>query len=337
MHKFFNLRLNITQQTVAIAVMAILTGLSNPGLAEDIVHYGDHPKALVFVEKMVERHGFDRSYVQNLMENAQRKETILEAIARPAEKTMKWKRYRKIFVTGKRAAQGKKFIQENIATLNRAEQNFGVPKEIIAAVIGVETRYGKFKGSYRVVDALTTLGFDYPPRGKFFSTQLEHYLLLVKEQKFDATVVKGSYAGAMGYGQFIPSSYRDYAIDFDADGVADIVNNINDAIGSVANYFKSHGWRPGELVTSEATVSEDYNTGLANKKLKPEYTVGQLRELGYRPSLKLDDKAMAAPFRLEGMSGQEHWLGLQNFYVITRYNHSRLYAMAVFQLSESLK
>lgn len=305
--------------------------------SEQEVNYSEHPKALQFVNKMVEQHGFERDYVQGLMNNALRKQSILDAIARPAERTLQWKKYRTIFVTETRAAQGRVFMAEQAVALARAERDFGVPKEIIAAVIGVETRYGHFKGRYRVLDALTTLGFDYPPRARFFSKQLEHYLLLVREQGFDATTVKGSYAGAMGFGQFIPSSYRDFAIDFDGDGVADIVDNITDAIGSVANYFKAHGWRPDERVVSGATVTADYNATLANKTLKPSFTPTQLQDLGYRPTAPLAADALSALFRLEGAQGTEHWLGLQNFYVITRYNHSRLYAMAVYQLSEALR
>lgn len=322
------------------AVFAVLLAvfLSQSVVAEKpSTNYGDHPKALLFVDKMVEQHGFDRAYVQNLMGDAQKKQKILDAIARPAEKTKQWRQYRKIFLTEQRTSLGKVFLRDNAAALARAERDFGVPKEIITAIIGVETQYGKFKGKWRVVDALATLGFDYPPRGKFFSRQLEEYLLLVREQKLDAKAVKGSYAGAIGYGQFIPSSYRGYAIDFDGDGIADIVDNITDAIGSVANYFKSHGWRPGELISSRAEVLKNYNSSLANGKLKPKYTVGQLREQGYKPLLDVSDDAMATPLRLMGELGEEHWLGLQNFYVITRYNHSRLYAMAVFQLSETLK
>jgi len=332
--KMFNSRRSIALIAVVLSALLAAPVMS---VAEEDVSYGTHPKALQFVDKMVASHGLERDYVQGLMNSARRKQSILDAIARPAEKTMQWKKYRRIFVTETRAVQGRVFMAEHAAALARAERDFGVPKEIIAAIIGVETRYGYFKGRYRVLDALTTLGFDYPPRAAFFSKQLEHYLLLVQEQRFDARAVKGSYAGAMGYGQFIPSSYRDFAIDFDGDGIADIVDNVTDAIGSVANYFKSHGWRSGEAVVSAATVSTDYNSALANKTLKPAFSPSQLRDLGYRPSEPLAKDALAALFRLEGTSGTEHWLGLQNFYVITRYNHSRLYAMAVYQLSEALR
>ncbi len=299
--------------------------------------YSDSPEAKAFVDKMVTKHGFDRDYVQKLIDGAVRKQSILDAISRPAEKTKTWGEYRKIFVTQTRTRQGKEFMQKHAKTLARAERDFGVPAEMISAIIGVETRYGRNTGSFRVLDSLATLGFDYPPRSKFFAKELEEFLLLVKEQKFDPTVVKGSYAGAMGYGQFISSSYRHYAIDFDGDGIADIINNPVDAIGSVANYFKSHGWQPGQPVTYKATVTADHNPDSANQKLKPKFTVAELQAQGYQSSVAIDGEQMATAMRLEGDEGIEYWLGLKNFYVITRYNHSKLYAMAVFQLSEELR
>lgn len=305
-------------------------------IAEDL-SYGKHPQAKQFIDKMVDKHGFERSYVQNLLNNAQRKQSILDAIARPAEKTKTWGEYRKIFVTQVRIDQGREFMKTYADILARAERDFGVPKEIISAIIGVETRYGRHKGSYRVLDALATLGFDYPPRSAFFSKELEEYLLLVKEQKFDAETVKGSYAGAMGYGQFISSSYRHYAVDYDGDGVADIITNPVDAIGSVANYFKAHGWRPGETITVPATVSDKLNVDIANQKLKPTITIDELKQQGYSASQPVDGTQVATAMRLDGDDGDEYWLGLKNFYVITRYNHSKMYAMAVYQLSEALK
>lgn len=299
--------------------------------------YATHPKAEQFIERMVTEHQFDRDWLTGLLADAERKDSILEAIARPAEKTKTWGEYRDIFITQQRINQGRAFMQEQAAALQRAEKEFGVPVEIISAIIGVETRYGRNKGGYRVLDSLATLGFDYPPRGKFFSTQLEQYLLLVKEQKFDPRKVKGSYAGAMGYGQFIPSSYRHYAIDFDGDGIADIVENPVDAIGSVANYFKAHGWRPGEPVTSTGKVGANANRALADGKLKPKLTVAELQAQGFMPDRELDGDAVATAMLLEGNDGEECWIGLHNFYVITRYNHSQLYAMAVYQLSQALK
>lgn len=299
--------------------------------------YGSHPAAKTFIDKMVVEHGFERAYIQQIIGGAERKQSILDAISRPAERAKPWKDYRKIFVTKTRTQQGREFLIEYADTLARAERDFGVPKEIIAAIIGVETRYGRHKGRYRVIDALATLGFDYPKRSKFFSKELEEYLLLVREQQFDAEAVKGSYAGAMGYGQFIPSSYRYYAIDFDGDGVADIINNPIDAIGSVANYFKSHGWITDGVVVVSADVSDSYDTSLANKQLKPSVTIAQAKQKGYVLTDDVPETEKVTPLRLLGEDGEEHWLGLKNFYVITRYNHSRLYAMAVYQLSEALK
>lgn len=323
-------------RSIAVALVVFSTaGMAAANKPTD--NYAFHPKAKLFVDKMVEKHGLDRAYVEQLMASAVRKQSILDAIARPAERTKTWAQYRKIFVTDTRTEQGLEFMKTYAKTLEKAERDFGVPAEIIAAIIGVETRYGKHKGRYRVLDALTTLGFDYPPRSQFFSKELEEYLLLVSEQNFDANEIKGSYAGAMGYGQFIPSSYRYYAIDFDGDGIADIVNNPIDAIGSVANYFKSHGWKPGEAVTLPAKTQSGFKRETAKQKLKPKWTVEELKAKGFEAIELVDAEKMATAMLLQGDSGEEYWLGLKNFYVITRYNHSRLYAMAVYQLSEQLK
>lgn len=326
---------NLFIVNVATVIVALMSSLvTSIAAATD---YSDHPQAKAFVDKMVTEHKFERTYVQALIDGAVRKQAILDAISRPAEKTKTWSQYRKIFVTKTRTRQGKEFMKTYAKALARAEREFGVSAAMISAVIGIETRYGRNAGSYRVLDALATLGFDYPPRGKFFSKQLEEYLLLVREQQFDPTAVKGSYAGAMGYGQFIPSSYRHYAIDFDGDGIADIINNPVDAIGSVANYFKVHGWQPDQPVAYTATVTAEHNPDIANQKLKPQYTVAELQAQGYQSSVAIDPEQMATIMRLQGDQGIEYWLGLKNFYVITRYNHSKLYAMAVYQLTQQLK
>jgi len=299
--------------------------------------YVNHDGVKRFMDELVNEHGFERAYLQAQFDQAVRKQNILDAISRPAEKSKPWKDYRKIFVTDKRINQGKAFLEKYQADLQRAEDSYGVPKQIIAAIIGVETYYGRIKGSYRVVDALSTLAFDYPPRSKFFRKQLKEYFLLVREQGFDPLDVKGSYAGAMGYGQFIPSSYRHYAVDFDGDGVADIINNPIDAIGSVANYFKMHGWKTGAPVVSKARVAETHNDELANSGLKPKVSVGEIRKQGFTPRADYADDELATLIKLDGKRGLEYWVGLKNFYVITRYNHSRMYAMAVYQLSERLR
>lgn len=306
------------------------------GSTQVVADYSAHEKADVFVDDLVENHGFSRDLVTAALSNAERKESILEAISRPAEKTLNWAKYSKIFLTDSRISKGRKFIAKYDAVLQRAEDTYGVPKEIVAAIIGVETRYGENKGSYRVIDALTTLGFDYEPRSTFFTKELKEMFLLAREQGFDVAQLKGSYAGAMGYGQFISSSYRHYAVDFDNDSVADILNNPVDAIGSVANYFKMHKWRSGERVADAVDLEGVDYAPLLYKNLKPATKLAELKRLGYQG---FEDTSGDTPLRvleLDGVNGQEQWLTWHNFYVITRYNHSHLYAMAVYQLAKEL-
>ena len=231
-------------------ILALYVALLWPAVACAEDNYATNPAASALIDELVEEQGFDRGELQQVFASAERQQTILEAIARPAEKTKPWHEYRNIFLTDKRERQGREFFAQHRATLARAEHETGVPAEIIVAIIGVETYYGRITGSYRVIDALSTLAFDYPRRSTFFTKELKNYLQLTHEQGFDPLAMKGSYAGAMGYGQFMPSSYRSYAVDFDDDGQIDIWNNPVDAIGSVANYFKRHGWRPGEPVVS---------------------------------------------------------------------------------------
>lgn len=289
-----------------------------------------------FIADMGKKHQFDEAQLQAIFKQAEKKDSILEAISRPAEKRLEWAGYRKIFLSGDRAAKGSAFIAKYRAAFERAEEIYGVPSHIIAAIIGVETRYGSNKGSYRVVDALSTLAFDYPPRSKFFKSELEQVLLLAKEQGFKPLDLKGSYAGAMGFGQFIPSSYRHYAVDFDADNVVDILNNPVDAIGSVANYFKMHKWHANEPVTFQVSVVGDQYKTLLNTKLKPKNTLAEIKAAGVVIPEQYDLAQVAKLQELQGEKGTEYWVTLHNFYVITRYNHSHLYAMAVFQLANEL-
>jgi membrane-bound lytic murein transglycosylase B len=283
--------------------------------------------------------GFDREELNQLFARAERKDSILTAIARPAEKSKPWYEYREIFLNQKREDQGVEFYAKHRVTLERAEREFGVPAEIIVAIIGVETYYGRVAGSYRVLDALSTLAFDYPPRSPFFTSELKNFLILTRDQGMDPTELVGSYAGAMGYGQFMPSSYRSYAIDFDNDDIVDIWTNPVDAIGSVANYFKQHGWRHGEVVVSAATASANTPDSVFVQKrddLEPVRTVAQFAADGVVAKMKLDPNALATAMKFELKDGYEYWLGLHNFYVITRYNHSAMYAMSVYQLSQRL-
>lgn len=299
--------------------------------------YSDHPQAQEFIERMASEHGFDKSYVRSVLNNAEKKQTILDAIARPAEKTKPWHEYRKIFLDQKRIDLGVQFWNQNAAILSNVAEQYQVDPAIIVAIIGVETRYGGYMGSYRVIDALTTLGFDYPPRAAFFAGQLEQFFLLAREQNQDPLALKGSYAGAMGYGQFIPSSYRHYARDFDGDGVADIWQNKADAIASVANYFKAHGWQQGEPVAAQVRLTGAIAATELNNKSRPSTSVGEWQKKGVvtAPS-QATDKA-AALYEYDQVKGKEYWLGFNNFYVITRYNRSHMYALAVWQLSEAIR
>ncbi len=302
-------------------------------------NYSVHPSALALVDELVEEQGFDREELLVVFSSAQRQESILTAIARPAEKSKPWYEYREIFLNDKRLEQGLEFYAEHRATLERAERETGVPAEIIVAIIGVETYYGRIAGSYRVIDALSTLAFDYPPRSEFFTGELKSYLILTRQQGFDPLSLKGSYAGAMGYGQFMPSSFLGYAVDFDGDGVADIWNNPVDAIGSVANYFKQHGWRKGDAVVSGATVKGEVPLQWfvqGRKNLKPEHTVGEFASVGVMSDQPMPADTLASAMQFELKKGYEYWLGFHNFYVITRYNHSAMYAMCVHQLSQRI-
>ncbi|MEM9254910.1 MAG: lytic murein transglycosylase B [Pseudomonadota bacterium] len=301
--------------------------------------YGDHPAAQQVIDELVVEENFDRASLQAVFAEAERQESILEAISRPAEKAKPWYEYREIFLTPEREKEGVVFYNKYRDTLEQAERETGVPAEVIVAIIGVETYYGRITGKYRVIDALTTLAFEYPRRSEFFTSELKHYLVLTRDQGIDPLVMKGSYAGAMGFGQFMPSSYRAYAIDFDDDELIDIWENPVDAIGSVANYFKEHGWQPGETVVVAAQAGPDAPGDMfvqGRKGLKPEHTVAQFTAAGILPAQELPPDEMATAMKFELPDGQEYWLGLHNFYVITRYNHSAMYAMCVHQLSQRL-
>jgi len=273
--------------------------------------------------------------LQSALTEATRQESILKAISRPAEKSKPWSEYQDIFLTNRRAKEGIEFWRENKETLDRVSQDTGVPSEVIVAIIGVETYYGRITGGYRVIDALSTLAFDYPRRSPFFTKDLEVFLELAYQSGLPLAELKGSYAGAMGLGQFMPSSYRAYAKDYEGDGVIDIWTNPNDAIMSVANYFVAHGWRPGGEVITRATFSGDPT--LFDVGLKPKLRIDALADKGLKPVTDQSSDQLATPIRFDGKSGEEHWLGLHNFYVITRYNHSAMYAMAVHQLSQTLR
>jgi membrane-bound lytic murein transglycosylase B len=298
--------------------------------------YSQRADVRAYVAELVAEHGFAAEELNDLFARAERKQSILDAIARPAERTLKWHEYRDIFIEEPRIAQGLEFWNDHEAVLAQAEAQFGVAPEYVVAILGVETRYGRITGGYRVLDALVTLGFDYPPRADFFRRELTQFLLLAREEGHNPLTLTGSYAGAMGYGQFIPSSFRSFAVDFDGDGLRDIWSNPEDAVGSIANYFERHGWRAGEDVVLQVEVDGDRAAGIANATLDLTHTVAELERLGVAVD-GLPGEAPAALFMMEGEHGQEYWLGLNNFHVITRYNRSRLYALAVHQLGQHIK
>ncbi len=289
-----------------------------------------------FVDEMVRVHKFKRTALTKLLQQAQVQDSIIEAMNRPAE-GKPWYEYREIFITPARVNGGREFWQQHADELQRAEQEYGVPAQIIIAIIGVETRYGDNQGNYRVLDALTTLAFHYPKRAQFFRRELQEFLLLARQEKLDPLTVKGSYAGAMGVPQFMPSSYRRYAVDFDKDGKRDLLTSTSDVIGSVANYFNKHNWSKGAPIITRAQAEADKHKKLIDKGPKPSTTLSALSKQGVLVNdPNLPPTTLGALIQLEDSNGPEHWVGLQNFYVITRYNHSPLYAMAVYQLSQQI-
>ncbi len=289
-----------------------------------------------FIDDMVQQHAFSRSELEKLFREVELRPDIIAAITRPAE-SKPWHAYRPIFLTNERIRDGVAFWHEHEAILNEAQQRYGVAPQYVVAILGVETRYGRFRGRHRIMDALATLAFDYPPRGAFFRKELQQYLLMTREETIEPLSLSGSYAGAMGTPQFIPSSFRAYAVDFDGDGRRDLFGSVHDIIGSVANYFKVHGWINGATITVPAQVAGDDHKPLLAAGLKPHINAGELASYGITPRWNITASAPVALLELEGDKGAEHWVLFNNFYVITRYNRSPLYAMAVHQLSEEIR
>jgi membrane-bound lytic murein transglycosylase B len=269
---------------------------------------------------------------------AQKRQDILDAIARPAE-GKPWFEYRPIFLTEKRIREGLAFWKKHKEALDRAEQEFKVPAEMIVAIIGVETFYGRIKGHHRVLDALYTLGFHYPPRQTFFRKELARYFELAEQEQWPLTGPVGSYAGAMGLGQFMPSSYLMYAVDFDGDGHRDLMDNPTDAIGSVANYFRRHGWQWQEPVVRPIRIRSWKAAMLAGRDSRLRYGLHDLKRLHIElPGAEnLPPATRVSLIRLRDEGRNRYYAGFQNFYVITRYNRSPLYAMAAWQLAETLR
>ena len=303
--------------------------------------YSQKPQVSEFIDLMVNKHQFEREQVLEWLRSAEHQTSIVKAMSRPAEKVKPWHEYRKIFITDGRINKGVEFWQQHEATLERAYKDYGVDPAIIVSILGVETNYGGNTGSFRVIDALSTLAFDYyhsiekrESRKNFFTIQLENLFLLAREQKKDPLSLKGSYAGAMGWGQFMPDSYRDYAVDFDGDNLADIWENPTDAIGSIANFLAKKGkWKKDQPVATRAHIKETIDIEGLNKMRRPEKTIADMEEQGFIPAQNYAKDSLAFPMVLSGKYGDEYWLGLYNFYAIGRYNPRIMYAMAVYQLS----
>ena len=315
--------MNITRISILLLAWLLVPQSANsaslPGIPE-------------FIDNMVARHQFNRTELEKVFVRAQHQPSVIESISRPA--TLKpWPEYRASFVNPERIKFGLEFWRKHRQTLHNAEQKYGVPQEIILAVIGVETVYGRDAGKYRVLDALTTLAFDYPRRADFFRSELENYLLLARDEQYDLLDMRGSYAGAMGIPQFMPSSHRKYAVDFNGNHKIDLLNEPVDAIGSVANYLQSYGWiKDKPIAVLSRAVGKVGAVDAATLQTLAAWSVS-----GVTPDMSIsqEESARLADFTVE--KGKEYWLVFNNFDVITRYNNSDFYAMSVFQLAEALK
>ena len=325
--------------------------------------YSKHPKAQDVINILVNEHGFDESYLVKTLQTAKKQEQILKSMSSPAEFTWTWDRYKKLFLEKQRISNGRKFIKENFDLFQQVENDFGVPKEIITSILGVETRYGKIQGSYRVLDSLATLGFDFPRRSKFFKSELIQFFLLARENNLDINSIQGSYAGAMGYGQFISSSYRAYAVDYDGDGYADLFNSVPDAVASIANYLQKHGWRRDGNIVREVEMNQVNKTyqhqSNVSKFIPLQFTEGleekyiikngdSLLSIAINNGLELKQLMTINNIKDKNLirSGQTiilnkpkdlYFIGDDNFIAITKYNRSHFYAKAVYDLSLEFK
>lgn len=292
-----------------------------------------------FINYMVKAYHFNKQDLQQIFQQVNIDRRVLPSIKAPME-AVPWYRYRAFFLTPKRITEGKQFWQQHATTLAEAERRYGVPASVIVGILGVESNYGAAQGKFRVIDALTTLSFEYPRRAKFFRGELEQFLLMAREEKFNPLDIRGSYAGAMGQGQFMPSSYRSYAVDFNSKGQKDLFHNTEDAIGSIANYMKKHGWQTAEPVTLEAYSKNTFSklaTSMHSQRKPTMLTLAQIKNYGLYTKQKLPSDMKASIIRLQGVQGMEYWLGFHNFNVIMRYNSSPRYAMAVYQLGQAIK
>ncbi len=307
--------------------------------ADAALQYARREDVRQFIAEMVHRHGFVGKELRTLFGRARFQPSIIKAITPPTEPRAKsWQAYRALFLTPQRIEAGVEFRERHREALARAVELYGVPEEIIVAIIGVETVYGRNTGNYRVIDALTTLAFDYPPRAEFFRNELENFLLYARDAGIDTLGLKGSYAGAIGIPQFMPGSYRRYAVDLDGDGKQDLSGSFADAIGSVANFLQAHGWETGQPVAFAAAVQGENYRNLIDAGIKPTYRYGDLADFGVSAPGETQADAPCALIELATPDEASQYLaGFTNFYVLTRYNRSSLYAAAVLELAQAVK
>lgn len=312
---------------------------SRPAPPDSAQVYADREEVRDFISSMADRHGFDPAALNETFAKVRRSPEVLRLIAPPPAGFRKsWDAYRTRFLDPLRINEGVRFWQEHEAALERAREAWGVPPEFVVAIIGVETIYGRITGNFRVVDALATLAFDYPRRAPFFREELEHYLLLARDQRFDPLQPRGSYAGAIGLPQFMPGSIRRHATDFDGDGRIDLATSPVDAIGSVARFLSRHGWVPGEPTHFEATIADPHRLGpLIDSGIEPQWTIDELAQWGVGSTGPIGPDVRLALIDLpNGDRPPSYVLGARNFHVITRYNRSSFYAMAVIELARAL-
>jgi len=321
-----------------LAALACAAAVAQPATAPAVAPRFDlqRPEIAAFIEEVVARDGLRRRDVRRLLADAQPQPKIIEAMTRPIEKTAPWWEYRDRFVTPERINDGVQFWTEHRPALERAAAEYQVPPEYVVAILGVETHYGRNTGRYRALDALTTLAFDYPPREKFFRSELEEFLVLARENKLDARVVTGSYAGALGAPQFMPSQYRRYAVDANTDRRRDLWNDWDDIIASVANYLREYGWTPGGPVLAETRLEPDPNFQIEPRNLQLNETVDSLGAHGVKVELDVPGDTPAVLLSAEQRDGPSYRVGFHNFYVISRYNASARYVMAVYDLAQAL-
>jgi peptidoglycan lytic transglycosylase B len=327
----------IRSLTAAACAALLLAAVQAPAFAAG-ASYAKRDDVRQFIAMMVQKHGFSKKRLDSVFGRVQAQPAVLKSMTLAPESSRAWQSYRAIFVNPQRIEAGVKFWNRHAEALERASAEFGVPAEIILGIIGVETTYGRNMGSYRVIDALTTLAFDSPTRGEFFRSQLESYLLYTRESKTDVFRMKGSYAGAIGIPQFMPGSYRQFAVDYDGDGRKDLAASPADAIGSVANFLREHGWQRGQAVAVPATVTAPAARLLVDSGFKPMYRAADLPSFGVKPARDLDDNTLCSLIELES-PGQpsEYWVGLQNFHALTRYNRASFYGIAVLELGRAVK